>query len=62
MRVKGHSNLKKSNGAVVSTDMKAYDAAKLRKQEKKRINSIEARMDKIENLLLAVLGKLEEDK
>jgi len=56
-KIKGHHNLFKKDGAVVNTDMKAYEAAKKRKAEKQRLDLIEERLDRITDLLEKVLQK-----
>ena len=56
-KVEGFSSLyKKSDGAVVNTDMSAYHAAKKRKQEKQRLNNVEDRLERIEQLLERLLN------
>ena len=57
-RIEGHSNLAKNNtGAVVMTDSKAYERAKSKKAEKQRLNDLENRMDRIEQLLIQLVNK-----
>jgi|TARA_R100000951_G_scaffold115611_2_gene124259 hypothetical protein len=51
MRIKGHSNLEKRNGAVLNTNWKVYEAAKKRKEEKSRLDNLENKINRIENLL-----------
>lgn len=51
MKIKGHSNLEKRNGAVINTNWKVYEAAKKRKDEKTRIDNLENKINKIESLL-----------
>lgn len=51
MKVLGHSDLIKRNGAVINTNQKVYEAAKKRKKEKDRINVLEAKINRIESLL-----------
>ena len=51
MKIKGHSNLEKRNGAVINTNWKVYEAAKKRKEEKTRIDNLENKINKIESLL-----------
>lgn len=51
MRIKGHSNLEKRNGAVINTNWKVYEAAKKRKDEKTRIDNLENKINRIESLL-----------
>ena len=50
-KVKGHSGLEKRNGVVVSTNWKAYEAAKKRKADKNRLDVLENKINRIENLL-----------
>ena len=55
-RVEGHSNLyKNETGAVVNTDYSAFLRAKERKREKQKINNLEERLTKIEDLLERLL-------
>lgn len=57
-RVEGHSNLvKDNNGAVLTIDRKAYERAKSKKIEKERLNKLEDRMDRIEQLLIQLVEK-----
>jgi len=51
MKIKGHSNLEKRNGAVINTNWKVYEAAKKRKDEKTRIDNLENKINRIESLL-----------
>jgi predicted mannosyl-3-phosphoglycerate phosphatase (HAD superfamily) len=57
IRVKGHSDLIKRNGAVISTNKKIYEAAKKRKAEKDRIDNLEAKINNIESLLQQLVEK-----
>jgi len=50
-KVKGHSGLEKRNGVVVSTNWKVYEAAKKRKADKNRLDILENKINRIENLL-----------
>jgi len=50
-RVKGHSDLIKRNGAVINTNQKIYEAAKKRKADKDRLDSLEHKINRIESLL-----------
>lgn len=61
------------SGAVLSTDTKAYELHKkkklLKRQEKEKIEQLEQRMDDIntkmegiENMLVTILEKLEEER
>ena len=50
-KVKGHSGLGKRNGVVVSTNWKVYEAAKKRKADKNRLDILENKINRIENLL-----------
>lgn len=55
-KVKGHSDLYKNEiGAVVNTDYGAFLRAKERKAEKQKINNLEQRLDRLENLLTRLL-------
>lgn len=57
-RVEGFSNLfKNESGAIVNTDMKAYEKAKERKKEKEKVAQLENRLDRIEQLLMEILSK-----
>lgn len=57
IKVEGHTNLYKGNGAVINTDWKAYERAKLKKKEKQRVENLENRLDKIETLLMRLLNE-----
>jgi hypothetical protein len=50
-RIKGHSGLEKRNGVVVNTNWKVYEAAKKRKADKNRLDVLENKINRIENLL-----------
>ena len=50
-RVKGHSDLIKRDGAVINTNQKIYEAAKKRKADKDRLDSLEHKINRIESLL-----------
>lgn len=50
-RIKGHSDLVKRNGAVINTNQKIYEAAKKRKADKDRLDSLEYKINRIESLL-----------
>ena len=55
-RIEGHSNLYKTEtGAVVNTDYSAFLRAKERKREKQKINNLEQRLNRIEDLLERLL-------
>ena len=57
-RVEGHNTLiKANNGAVLVTDSKAYERAKQNKLERERLNTLEDRMDRIEQLLIQLVNK-----
>ena len=57
-RVEGFSNLfKNESGAIVNTDLKAYEKAKERKKEKEKVAQLENRLDRIEQLLMEILSK-----
>ena len=57
-KVEGHSNLyKKSNGVIVNTDWSSYEKAKKRKKEKQRIDDLENRLGRIEELLTRLVSK-----
>jgi hypothetical protein len=47
-------------GAVVNTDKTAAEAYRLRKNQNLRINMIEEKVSRVENLLEAILDKLNE--
>jgi len=51
MKVKGHSDLIKQNGAVINTNMKVYEAAKKRKADRNRLDQLEIKINRIESLL-----------
>ena len=52
IKVDGHHGLfKNHSGAVVSTDMKAYERAKERKREKNRLSELEERVQMMEKIL-----------
>ena len=51
-----HSLYKSSSGAVVNTDMKAYEKAKERKREKERMNTLEDKVKRLEALLENILN------
>ena len=51
MRIKGNSGLEKRNGAVINTNWKVYEAAKKRKEDKSRLDNLEDKINRIENLL-----------
>jgi protein subunit release factor B len=57
MRIKGHSDLRKKDGAVINTNWKVYEAAKKRKAEKDRIDNLESKINRIESLLERLLEK-----
>lgn len=50
-RIKGHSELEKRNGVIVNTNWKTYEAAKKRKHDSKRLDALEIKINRIENLL-----------
>ena len=55
-RVEGHSNLyKKEGNVVVNTDYSTFLKAKERKKEKQRVNDMENRLNRIEELLERLL-------
>ena len=56
-KVEGHDLYKNESGAVVVTDMKKYHRAKEKKKEKERLDVLEDRMERIENLLLQLVNK-----
>ena len=57
-RVEGHSNLAKTDtGAVLITDPKLYERAKRNKMERERLNNLEDKMERIENLLLQLVNE-----
>ena len=51
IKVEGHSDLYKKGNAVVNTDYSAFLRAKERKKQKQKVNDLEARLNKIEELL-----------
>lgn len=58
LKVEGHGGLaKNSSGAIVAIDPKAYERAKKKKAERERLNTLEERMERIENLLLQLVNK-----
>jgi len=50
-RVEGHNNLYKDGNIVVNTDYSAFLRAKERKKEKQKVNDLENRLNRIEELL-----------
>jgi len=50
-KVEGHNNLYKNGNVVVNTDYNAYLKAKERKKEKQKVNDLENRLNRIEELL-----------
>lgn len=57
IKVEGHSSLYKNGDAVITVDPKLYEKAKARKAEKERLNNLEDRMDRIEQLLIQLVNK-----
>lgn len=60
--VKGNSNLARTpQGAIVNMDRRAFRKAKrakeIREGNNKKINKIEKRLDRLESLLLRILGE-----
>jgi len=53
MKIKGQSDLIKNENtnAILNTNWKVYEAAKKRKQDAKRLDVMEAKINRIENLL-----------
>ena len=52
IKVKGHSNLfKTENGAVVLSDPNLSEEIRIKREEKAKIQNLESRLDRIENLL-----------
>jgi hypothetical protein len=49
-------------GAVVNTDRAAADAYKTRKLQSERINKLEDKVSRVEELLTAILAKLNEGR
>jgi hypothetical protein len=57
IKVEGHHGLyKANNGAVLNTDIKAYEKAKEKKKEKQRVSEMENRLDRIEKMLERLLN------
>lgn len=56
-KIEGHNLWKNDSGAVVITDMRKYEQAKLKKKEKQRLDVLESKMDRIESLLLELVSK-----
>ena len=50
-RVEGHDNLYKDGNVVVNTDYSAFLRAKERKKEKQKVNDLENRLNRIDELL-----------
>jgi hypothetical protein len=50
-KVEGHTGLYKKGNAVVNTDYSAFLRAKERKKEKQKVNELENRLNRIEELL-----------
>lgn len=57
MKIKGHSNLEKRNGAVVNTNWKVYEARMKRKKEESRLDNLEDKINRIESLLEKLVEK-----
>lgn len=57
MKVLGHSDLIKRNGAVINTNQKVYQAAKKRKADKNRLDNLENKINRIESLLEKLVEK-----
>jgi hypothetical protein len=57
IRVDGHSDLIKVNGAVINTNWKVYEAAKKRKQDELRLDALEVKINRIESLLEKLVEK-----
>jgi predicted mannosyl-3-phosphoglycerate phosphatase (HAD superfamily) len=57
MKVQGHSDLIKRNGAVINTNQKVYQAAKKRKADKNRLDNLENKINRIESLLEKLVEK-----
>jgi len=57
MKIKGYSDLKKVNGAVINTNWKVYEAAKKRKQDELRLDALETKINRIESLLEKLVDK-----
>tara|TARA_R100001509_G_scaffold163601_1_gene138561 strand:- start:1362 stop:1538 length:177 start_codon:yes stop_codon:yes gene_type:complete len=52
MKIKGHDDLVKTeSNAIVNTNWKVYEAAKKRKLDAKRLDTMEAKINRIESLL-----------
>ena len=52
-----HSNLKRINGAIINTDPSLRKKIKMRKQKEKRLDMMEEKLNRIENLLTKMLEK-----
>tara|TARA_R100001509_G_scaffold146427_1_gene103402 strand:+ start:320 stop:499 length:180 start_codon:yes stop_codon:yes gene_type:complete len=57
MRIRGHTNLEKRNGAVVNTNWKVYEARKKRKKNETRLDNLEDKINRIETLLEKLVEK-----
>ena len=57
IKVQNHHSLYKSpSGAVVNTDVKAYEKAKERRREKERMITLESKVQKLEAILENILN------
>tara|TARA_X000001316_G_C922465_1_gene37955 strand:- start:679 stop:858 length:180 start_codon:yes stop_codon:yes gene_type:complete len=57
MRIRGHTNLEKRNGAVVNTNWKVYEARKKHKKNETRLDNLEDKINRIETLLEKLVEK-----
>lgn len=59
MKIKGQSDLVKDQqtNAVINTNWKVYEAAKKRKQDARRLDDMETKIDRIEAMLEKLVEK-----
>lgn len=54
-KIEGHNLYKNDSGAVVFTDKKKFEQAKQKKLEKNKLEVLEQRMERIEQLILRLV-------
>lgn len=52
-----HNNLKRINGAIINIDPSVKNKIRIRKEKEKRLDMMEEKLNKIENLLIKMLEK-----
>ncbi len=55
--IQGHPYLEKRGGAIINTDPSLKATINKRRKEQKRLNDLEYRLNRIENLLERILEK-----